>query len=728
MKRIILLLYLCACSSCMFAQLEDHLSYAEGGYYEFSEDSEISPEGFFEKFAPELGLGKEDEMRIFRQNEDDLGNLHIIYQRFYKGIKVEGNTFALHTKNGIVFSANGKLTDKLSGSTLPRLSEQEARDLAIRSVNSELFAWESAEWEESLRIEEGSEASYFPQGELLIVKEEAANRYRLAWKFEIKSLLPYESWDIIISAKSGQILDKIPRIFHCNSYRGSASTLYNGLQSLELKDRFFARGFYLEDCTRDIETRVYQHSNLTPRAGVPGAWSNIPKVDYGYANWGTNHQIESSAQWAAEKSWDYLDRKLNWQGLDGNGRRMRILTQVYNFRGGRSAIDSIARFDADKEVVLLGALGTNTNNRRDLVSLQIVGHELFHSVVINTANLTIKGESGSLHEGYCDLFGLMLDKSIRGQVDWNHGSDVSNNPQRIRAWESPNDFEDPAMVGDDFYRTQNCGQANVNNNFCWVHENSTILGRCFNLLSGSSRPNQNGVFVPGIGIEKAFDIAWRALKYGYLSKDTKFQDARAAWTLVARQLYGKCSSEAYSVKMAWAAVGIGSKQNLCTELQGAKTLLDCPGQSSLGNFMAIAPVGSQIQWLVPTNWDYQISGRDGQNFKLISLPSGVNSGNVRARVVYRSSIATDQLNFTTRPCLQHQREGTINSVLLYPNPAGNFVILKVEEELLGANLSLYNSKGLEVLSSRQELRLNKISLEDISPGIYFFNLSKGGRL
>ena len=502
MKRIILLLYLCACYSILFAQLEDQLSYSEGGYYEFKEDFEISSGNFFKKFSSDLGLGSEDEMHLFRQSEDDLGNLHLIYQRFYKGIKVEGNTFSLHTKNGIVFTANGKIAPKLSLSNSPQILEDDARDFAIKSVEAELFAWESPEWEESLRIEEGNDASYFPQGELLIVKDESSNSYKLAWKFVIKSLLPYESWEIIISSQTGEFLDRRPRIFRCNSYRGSANTLYNGPQSLELKDRFFARGFYLEDCSRDIETRVYQHSNLTPRAGVSRAWSNIPKVHYGYANWGSNHQVESSAQWATEKSWDYLDRKLNWQGLDGNGRRMRVLTQVYNFRGGRSAIDSIARFDADKEVVLLGALGVNTNNRRDLVSLQIVGHELFHSVVINTANLTINGESGSLHEGYCDLFGLMLDKSVRGQVNWNHGSDVSNTPQRIRAWESPNDFEDPAMVGDDFYRSQNCSRANVNNNFCWVHENSTILGRCFNLLAGSSRPNQNGVFVAGIGVEK----------------------------------------------------------------------------------------------------------------------------------------------------------------------------------------------------------------------------------
>ena len=113
MKRIILLLYLCACSSLAYAQLKDYLSYAEGGYYEFNEEVEIPSENFFDNFSSDLGLSSEDEMRIFRQSEDDLGNLHLVYQRFYKGIKVEGNTFSLHTKNGNVFSANGKITPKL---------------------------------------------------------------------------------------------------------------------------------------------------------------------------------------------------------------------------------------------------------------------------------------------------------------------------------------------------------------------------------------------------------------------------------------------------------------------------------------------------------------------------------------------------------------------------------------------------------------------------------------
>ncbi|MDW3651956.1 MAG: M4 family metallopeptidase [Bacteroidia bacterium] len=723
MKRIILLLYLCACSSCMFAQLEDHLSYAEGGYYEFIKDSEISPEGFFEKFAPELGLGKEDEMRIFRQNEDDLGNLHIMYQRFYKGIKVEGNTFALHTKNGIVFSANGKLTDKLSGSTLPKLSEQEARDFAIRSVNSELFAWESAEWEESLRIEEGSEASYFPQGELLILKDKVSDTYKLAWKFELVSLLPFEEWRVLIDGKTGDLLVKISDTFNCHPYQGSANTLYYGLQSLQMKDRFFAPGFHLEDCERKIETRVFEKNiGLRPVSNLePKAWSNISKVWNHYGNWGNNDRIETSTQWIAQETWDYLDQTFNWQGLDGNGRRIRILTQLTH-SGVPAPVNA---FHKRKELILIGALSDGNGGHKPMTSFHHLSHEIFHGVVINTADLESKGEAGSIHEAYCDIFSAMVDRKLRGQFNWALCSDVANRARFIRNLEDPNASENPAMIGDDFYVPQNCIGFDRSNDNCWIHVNSTIIGRAFNLLAGSNRPNQNGVNVQGIGAEKAMNIAFRALRDGYLASDANFFDARSAWSSVARMIYGPCSTEEYAVKMAFAAVGIGTKNNLCVEISGSSVLLDCNASAQLGSFYANAPSGASVQWLLPSSWRYRITGSRGEGLSLLSVPRGIRSGNIGVRINYQGKMATDYFPFSLRPCLQQQRNGSPYIMALYPNPAQNFSVLRLGDELMGGEYSIFNLAGQKLIIKDNISQIEKLNLSELEPGIYLLKLRKG---
>src|SRR5207249_4871235 len=61
-----------------------------------------------------------------------------------------------------------------------------------------------------------------------------------------------------------------------------------------------------------------------------------------------------------------------------------------------------------------GTLFTDFSDRVD-----IIAHALTHSVVQSTANLDCSGESGALHEHFCDVFALLAKQhATGGRVSW----------------------------------------------------------------------------------------------------------------------------------------------------------------------------------------------------------------------------------------------------------------------------------------------------------------------
>jgi vibriolysin len=98
-----------------------------------------------------------------------------------------------------------------------------------------------------------------------------------------------------------------------------------------------------------------------------------------------------------------------------------------------------------------------------------------------------------------------------------------------------------------------------------VHYNSGIANLFYFLLTqGGWRPYHNTfingkyiptIFVPGIGIEKARRIWYRALT-AYMGPYTNYPGARVATALAARDLFGLCSPEYVAVQRGCDAVGV----------------------------------------------------------------------------------------------------------------------------------------------------------------------------
>ncbi|MFI5802246.1 M4 family metallopeptidase [Streptomyces sp. NPDC051561] len=112
------------------------------------------------------------------------------------------------------------------------------------------------------------------------------------------------------------------------------------------------------------------------------------------------------AQWAATQVYDYYKAKHNRDSLDGRGMTINSLVGVTN--GGQPWVNAF--WDGQKMVY-----GVGDDEYKPLASdVDVVGHEMTHGVVENTANLVYAGQSGALNEAVADYFGNAIDTNASG--------------------------------------------------------------------------------------------------------------------------------------------------------------------------------------------------------------------------------------------------------------------------------------------------------------------------
>ncbi|WP_433549362.1 M4 family metallopeptidase [Streptomyces sp. CA-294286] len=112
------------------------------------------------------------------------------------------------------------------------------------------------------------------------------------------------------------------------------------------------------------------------------------------------------AQWAATQVYDYYKAKHGRDSLDGRGMTINSLVGVTN--GGQPWVNAF--WDGQKMVY-----GVGDEEYKPLASdIDVVGHEMTHGVIENTANLVYVGQSGALNEAVADYFGNAIDTDSSG--------------------------------------------------------------------------------------------------------------------------------------------------------------------------------------------------------------------------------------------------------------------------------------------------------------------------
>ncbi len=405
----------------------------------------------------------------------------------------------------------------------------------------------------------GREPSYQAQ-RLTYVLTTAGDALHLAWEVRVEGEngdLPMRDL-LYVDAHGGEVVDRRPQIHSALNRR-----IYSANNGSSLPGSL----------------RRSEGSAPVSDAVVNVAYDNVGHVHGFYKTW------------------------FNRDSYNGNGATLNT-TVHYGYKYGNAYWDGYRMVFGSGDGYQFGNLAH---------SLDITAHELTHAVIDYTAGLAYQNEPGALNEGFADILAAAAESWVRGSVNadtWKIGEDVytPNTPgDALRYMGNPR--QDGTSY--DYYPERYTGSQDYGG----VHLNSGIANLAFKLLvTGGTHPrNKTSINVPGIGMEKATRIFYRALAQ-YMTSNTHFAGARTATRQAALDLYGQ--TEANAVDAAWSAVGVpggttggsggtGGGTGTATALQNgvAKTHLS-GGAGSTAAFTFAVPAGA-------TNLQFKMSGGSG---------------------------------------------------------------------------------------------------------------------
>ncbi len=289
------------------------------------------------------------------------------------------------------------------------------------------------------------------------------------------------------------------------------------------------------------------------------------------------------------------------------------------------------------------------------LSLDVTAHELTHAVTQSESNLNYSGESGGMNEALSDIFGAFVEAWVEG----GRNGTLSNTS---KVW----------LIGDEilppFLRNMCDPAADGASKDVWssslgstdVHYSSGPANLMFCLLSkGGTHPRgKTSVNVPGIGMEKAIRIIYKA-QTDILTSTSKYSNFRTAMEQAATALgYDQATRDA--VGCAFAAINVGTAPNSCG---GSTPPPPPPGDGTLAN--GVPETG--------------LSGSKGtQQYWMIQVPAGQTSLNISitggsgdADLYVRSGSQPTKSTYDCRP-YKNGNEETCNFM---PPAAGTYYVM-----------------------------------------------------
>lgn len=468
------------------------------------------------------------------------------YAQWYNNIPVEHGSATIMAANGRVTFVNANIFKPAQPVTVaPALTEAQALDIALASVNAMQYMWEGT----APKGMAGNAAFQYPGGKLVWVEDftndELDKQLHLAYRFEIFAKEPLSNDRIYIDAQTGKVLLKDPLIKHVAA---TGTSVYSG--SVGFETRLINPGTYsLEDVTRDVYTYDMQHTtnfgSVVDFTNSTTSWAKSYAID---AHWGTSRVYD---YWKNEHS------RLSFDGLGGD------IVSYLNY-----GISYNNAFWTGHFMVYGNGTGMFNSGFEPLVSLDVCSHELAHGICQYTAGLVYNRESGAMNEGFSDIWGAVVENyAAPDKQMWSVGEELRVGA--LRSMSNPNLYDDPdCHSGLHWVNVIGCTPSG-GNDYCGVHSNSGVLNYWFYLLAegGKGKNDLNNDFeVAGIGVKKAAEIAYAAELA--LNATDEYADCRTATINAAVAMYGNCSREAEAVTRAWYSVGVGAAFAPCTPQAG----------------------------------------------------------------------------------------------------------------------------------------------------------------
>ena len=503
----------------------------------------------------QLALSTEDQMRATRVTTDQLGFTHEKFAQYYQGIRVEHADYTVHAKGGTVESISGDF-EKISGlNTTPSLSASAALKRALAHVGATIYMWQDLGEETGLKQETGnSAATYYPQGELVIVRNERTRNAAvngqpvLAWKFDVYAQEPVSRAYIYVDARSGEVVLTDDIIKHTGA-TGTFATAYSGSRSIA--DGTTTGGYFLrEGATRGLGIETYNMKKGTSynrAVDFVDADNNWTAAEYNNANF---DNVAGDAQMGAQCTYDY------WKNVHGRNSYDNLGAKIKSYvHYGRSYENAYWNGS-------VMTYGDGAARFRPLTALDVCGHEIGHAVCEKTANLTYSNESGAMNEGLSDIWGASIEdysvnnlgvvsSGVKSKSTWLIGEEIDKQQAALRSMSDPKSQGQP-----DYYQGINWYTGTGDNG--GVHTNSGVLNFWYYLIAnGKTGINEKGVSysVAGQGLTVAAKITFR-MESVYMVPGSTYAQARTYSIQAATDLYGAASAQVTAVTNAWNAVGV----------------------------------------------------------------------------------------------------------------------------------------------------------------------------
>ena len=567
-------------------KLTDVADIDENGWIKMKPNMNIATEEFFPLFGKDLGLTSDDEMVLFKEEEDKYGMKHYRYQQYYKKLPVENGIFIIHCKNKAIISANGHVVEQLSIDILSKQNEKNALQIALHNLGEQKYFWQVKGIQEAENFF-NTNSQYprdIPKGNVIIMNNEETGKPTLVYHFIIYFFdknYNLDGYRVYIDANTNRVLKKVAIKHNCLSE--TACTKQCRYPTVPIKTMgqtisyicgYTCCGSFWGVCYC-FTPKYCNYTVSTLRDDCQGDeilsvnTNNSPIVTAGSGTyWGCSWSNNTTPHWAAKQSYNYFNNVYGQQGFHNSGGSLLTIKATSNYVNASAGSINLPWLS----LPYLGFMevGYDPNGIWTFATLDVVGHEYTHLLTNNTANLDYEKESGALNESFSDIFGTMTEYYTLGNNgNYDIGEDIdycnaNSGFTALRSMSNPKLYGQPdTYLGTYWDNVVGCIPNANTNDMCGVHTNSGVQNFWFYLLAeGSSLTDGindlgNNYCVIGIGKEKAAAIAYRNLTT-YLTSLSGYYDARAGSIQAAIDLYGANSFEVAQVISAWYAVGVGS--------------------------------------------------------------------------------------------------------------------------------------------------------------------------
>lgn len=205
------------------------------------EKKSFNKENAVREFNAWFNLNENHSFQQISERTDELGFTHTNFQQYYNGFAIDGKILMLHSKNGMVTSVNGNVSEFTDIETQISVSSEEAKNIAKQYLKvADLIN------------------DYPVETVVTTIPNEKEALTKLTHKVRIDSWSPFEMCYVYVDAQTGNVINKINLIAHADT-PGTGQTLYSGTQSITCDS--YSGHFRLRESGRKIET--YNATNAT---------------------------------------------------------------------------------------------------------------------------------------------------------------------------------------------------------------------------------------------------------------------------------------------------------------------------------------------------------------------------------------------------------------------------------------------------------------------------------